>query len=237
MTVGIAIKCQDGIVLASDSLSTFSRGAPVARYTNKVYRIDHQSLHHPVAVIGAGMTTFIDKFLDRAKRAGIETASKETGAKLDIVDFVEHVGEGIVAILLKEYVIDRNKFFGAPIGDYSLSMIIAGATVDKELRAYHIHSQGLAESIEGYGTVGSGAAYAELFLHGFIPEPDKVSVEDAIRLGCYAIKGAEIMDPHVGGDTRLCILKWDKDRENLNIEMLGRNKAPDKAKEKMEAKM
>ena len=31
MTIGVAILCKDGIVIASDSLATFSRGAPVTR--------------------------------------------------------------------------------------------------------------------------------------------------------------------------------------------------------------
>lgn len=231
MTVGIAVRCSDGIVLASDSLTTFSRGAPVARHTNKVYKIEHPKLQHPVGLIGAGMSTFIDKFIDRAKREGIEQAAKGK-KKLDIVDFVERVGETIVSILLKEYAIDKNRFFGAPISDFSLSLIIAGATVDNELRAYHIHSSGLAESIEGYGTTGSGAPYAELFLHGFMPEPNKTTVDDAIRLICYAIKGVEIMDPHVGGDTRVSVLRMSNGK--LVISGLDDNKVPTGAKEKME---
>jgi 20S proteasome alpha/beta subunit len=195
VTVGIVVRCEDGIVIASDSLATFSRGAPVARQTNKVYTIEHDELAYPVALIGAGMTAFIDKFVDRAKRDGITEASTRLGRKLDIIDFVDRVGETLTTILLKEYVVDRNKFFGAPIGDYSLAMLVAGATVDKELRAYHIHTQGVSESIEGYGTTGSGAAYAELFLHGFIPDPAHTSIKDAVRLVAYAIKGVEIMDP------------------------------------------
>ena len=63
-------------------------------------------------------------------------------------------------------------------------MLVAGATADTpnpaELRAYNIHTIGLAQ-VEGYDTIGSGATYAELFLHGFVPEPQKLSVKDAIR--------------------------------------------------------
>ena len=36
MTVGIGIKCSDGIVIACDSLATYSRDVPILRYTNKV---------------------------------------------------------------------------------------------------------------------------------------------------------------------------------------------------------
>jgi 20S proteasome alpha/beta subunit len=120
----------------------------------------------------------------------------------------------------------------AGISDYSLSILVAGATDDKELRAYHIHSIGLAESIEGYGTTGSGAVYAELFLHGFIPEPSKRSTADAVRLVSFAIKGVEIMDPHVGGDTRVCTMQMIKDK--LTIVPISSNDLPAEAKEKME---
>ena len=234
MTVGVVVRCKDGVVLGTDSLATFSRGVPVARYTNKVYVIEHPDLHHPVGLIGAGMSTFIDKFVDRAKREGISLAAQHKGKKLDIVDFSDNVCETIVSILLKEYMIDRNEFFGAPLGIYSLSMIIAGATTDGELRAYHIHGEGIAESIEEYGTTGSGAAYAELFLHGFIPEPGKVTVDDAVRLTTYAVKGAEIMDPHVGGDTKICTLKFNQD-DKLEVKVLENNEVPqDGAKEEME---
>lgn len=233
MTVGVAVRCSDGIVLAIDSLATFSRGAPVARFTNKVQIIKHDKLLHPVAMIGAGMSAFIDKFADRAKRDGIENAHKILRKKLDIIDFVERVGETITAILLKEYFIDRDRFFGALISEYSLSLIVAGVTVDNELRAYHIHSEGLSESIDGYGTTGSGAAYAELFLHGFIPDPNKVTVDEAVRLTCYAIKGVEIMDPNVGGDTHVCTLKLSKGE--LVIGHQAQDRVPKDAKNEMEA--
>ena len=232
MTVGVAILCSDGIVIASDSLATFSRGAPVARNTNKVHIIRHDDLLHPVALVGAGMSAFIDKFIDRAKREGIAFASQKIDAKLDIVDFVERVGESICSLLLKEYVIDRNQFFGGPISEYSLSLIVAGATRDGEMRCYYIHGTGLAESIEGYGTVGSGAAYAELFLHGFLPDPERVTVENAVKFACYAIKGAEIMDPHVGGEAKLC--KLHTSGTQLIAEYVHQRSLPQSAKEKME---
>lgn len=110
MTVGVAVRCKEGVVLGTDSLATFSRGAPVARYTNKIYVINHKDLCHPVGLIGAGMTAFIDKFVDRAKRDGISVAAKEKNKQLDIVDFSDSVCETIVSILLKEYFIDKNAF-------------------------------------------------------------------------------------------------------------------------------
>jgi len=217
--------------------ATFSRGAPVSRFTNKLFIIEHKDLLAPVAVVGAGMTAFIDKFLDRAKREGIGIAAAEIKRKLDVVDFVERVCETVVTLLVKEYAIDRNRFFGGPVSDFSLSMLVAGATSadhgPAELRSYNIHSVGLAEFIDGYGTIGSGAPYAELFLHGLVPEPNKTSVKDAIGLVCHAIKGVEIMDPNVGGDTRVCALKLD-DKGKLSVTRQSEKGLPKGAKDRME---
>lgn len=232
MTVGVVIHCKEGIVMASDSLATFSRGVPVTRNTNKLHVIRHSDLLHPVALVGAGKGAFIDKFVDRARRDGISHASKVIQSRLDIVDFVECVGESICSNLFKEYMIERSQFFGGRFTEYDLSLIVAGATRDGEMRCYHIHSPGLAESIQGYGTIGSGAAYAELFLHGFLPEPDTVRIDDAVELACYTIKGAEIMDPHVGGDTKLCKLVMSGDQ--LIADYVHQKSVPQSAKDKME---
>ncbi|GEM_PF-1291966 len=232
MTVGVVIQCKDGVVMASDSLTTFTRGVPVTRNTNKLHVIQHGDLLHPIALVGAGMSAFIDKFVDRVKREGIARAAEVLGRKLDIVDFVECVGESICSNLFKEYMIQRAEFFGGRFIEYSLSLIVAGATTNGEMRCYHVHSPGLAESIEGYGTVGSGAAYAELFLHGFLPEPDTVRIDEAVELACYTIKGAEIMDPNVGGDAKLC--KLTMSGQQLIAEYVHQRSVPQSAKDKME---
>lgn len=231
MTVGITIKCQDGIVLACDSLTTFSRGVPVKRFSNKVYLIEHDGLLHPVAIIAAGMYAFIDKFIDTAKREAIADAYKNFKRKLDIVDFSQ-MCEPLVGALFKEYAVERNKFFGAPVSDFSLSIIIAGVTADGELRAFFVHPQGLTENIADYGTIGSGAAYAELFLKSLVYDLDQVSTDEAACLSVYAIKGVEIMDHHVGGKTNVMILRV-KDG-NLVTEHLTPDQVSDKAKDEIE---
>ncbi len=240
MTVGVAIKAKDGIVVACDSLSTFGRGVPILRYTNKVYILEHEDLEFPVAVTGAGATTFVDKFINRAKREVIAIAKKDCGRKLDIVDFSERVAETVMCVLFKEYGIDRTQMFGMNTGDYSVSLIIAGATRSGELKAYFVYSHGLTEAIEDYGTIGSGAAYAELFIRNLIPDPANTKADDAACLSVYAIKGVEIMDPYVGGKTNVYILKIVENKtekkieKKLEIKSLQPSKAPKNAKKKMD---
>lgn len=232
MTVGVVIKCDDGIVLACDSMATFSRGVPVTRYTNKVFVIDHEVLNSPIAIVGAGMTAFVDKFIDRSNRLLAEFFDKKPSQKLDIVDFSENVCEPIGSILFKEYVIDRYKFFGTSISDYSLSLIITGACHDNELRTYFVDHAGLTEAIEDYGTIGSGAAYAELFLKNLIPDPLKITIKEAAPLSVYAIKGVEIMDPFVGGRTSVKILSIVNNK--LKVASFPKSKIPKNAQKKME---
>jgi len=207
MTVGVCIKCTDGVVLACDSLTTFGRGVPVLKYSNKVHILEHEALAHPVAIEAAGAMTFFDKFRDRALRASIADAMSRNGGteKIDIIDF-EPVAEALVCALLKEYTFDRIQFFGSPsYADFSLSLIVAGATRDNVLRAFFVHQDGVAEQIDTYGTIGSGAAYAELFLRFLLPEQPLVA-KQAQQLAIYAVKGVELMDPNVGGNVNLMTL-------------------------------
>lgn len=232
MTVGIAIKCKDGIVLACDSLATFARGVPVARYTNKVHVIQHDGLQHPVAMIGAGTTAFVDKFLSRADGMMTQLAKKKDFEKLDIEDFSERICETVSSYLFKEYVIDRHEFFGRSIVEFSLSLIVAGATQDGDLRAYFVRAIGLTEAIADCGTIGSGAAYAELFLRQLIPDLAEVTTKEAACLATYATKGVEIMDPYVGGATNVSTLKMVNDR--LRIRPFPKSKMPKNARKGME---
>jgi hypothetical protein len=54
MTVGVVIKCAEGIVLSCDSLSTFGRGVSVSKYAKKIHVLDREELAFPVAIVGAG---------------------------------------------------------------------------------------------------------------------------------------------------------------------------------------
>jgi 20S proteasome alpha/beta subunit len=210
MTVGIAIKCADGLVVASDSLAIFGRGVPISKLVAKIHKIEDEGLEYPVIVLGAGATAFVDKFLDRVRRDAISQARKELGRKLDVIDFAERVCEVTVTALFKEYAIDRQAFLGLPSHNYSIGLIIAGVTKEGELRAFHVHADGLSENIPDYGTVGSGAAYAELFLREVVDESGSTSVKDAQHLAVYSVKGAELMDPNVGGRAHVMVMSVQK---------------------------
>ncbi len=233
MTVGIAIVCRDGIIVACDSLSIFSRGVPVARNTNKVHVFEHEALAHPVAMIGAGTSTYMAKFVDRSDKMLSTMLKEEDAAPYDIDEYAGRVCETIAAYMFKEYVLDRNEFYGTDVHGFNFSLIVAGCTSEGRLRAYFVRDTGVSEAIDDCGTIGSGAAYAELFLRQLIPEFARFSTDDAACLAAYTIKGVEIMDPYVGGSTKIKVLSV-KDGK-LRIKPFAKGKMPRSARKKMEA--
>jgi len=234
MTVGVSICCKDGIVLACDSLATFGRGVPVQRSTNKIHILTHDALRNDIAIIPAGALAYFDKFKDRAMRDGLARAATSRKRDLDVVDFCEAVCEPIVAGLMKQYQIDRYKLLGVPSSSYSLAMIVAGCTIDGELRTYNVWDDGITESQEGYGTVGSGAAYAELFLRFLLKENyhKDASISDISRIALYVVEGVGMMDPYVGGETHVYTMTM-KDNK-LRITPMAKKDRPSVPRKKME---
>ena len=207
MTVGVVIKCSEGIVLACDSLSTFGRGVSISKYENKIHIIDREELFLPVAVIGAGVGAYMDKFLYRLNRGGIGSTRERYGRPLDVIDFAEGVVENLVTVLFKEYEIDRRKFLETPVPQFNLMLTFAGMTLNGNLRAFIAYPDGLTENVDFYGTIGSGAAYAELFLRDLRFIDEEIDITEATGLAVYAVSGAAIMDPNVGGNINVLIMQ------------------------------
>ena len=113
-----------------------------------------------------------------------------------------------------------------------LFLLLVGAAADNELRGYFIHEHGVSEPLEQYGTIGSGAAYAELFLRYLITGP-QIDVKQAARLAVYTIKGVGLMDPNVGGDTNVTIITTGK-QGGVDINVLPNDKLPGDASATME---
>lgn len=210
MTVGVVIKCSEGIVLACDSLSTFGRGVSISKYQKKMHVIEGQELAYPVAFVGAGIGAYVDKFMYRMNRGGLASAMQRYGRPLDVIDFAEGVCENLVTVLFKEYEIDRRRFLDTPVPQFNLMLIFAGQTHSGNLRAFIAYPDGLTENIDQYGTIGSGAAYAELFLRdlGFVE--DEIDLTDAAGLAVYAVQGAAIIDPSVGGTINALLISQEK---------------------------
>jgi 20S proteasome alpha/beta subunit len=196
MTLVIGVNGRDGLVLASDSEVVFSRGAPVKRMNaNKIRRLDGD-----VAIGGAGTLLFIRKAIGGI-RTKVEEKEKNESRKLGVEEIAD-LSEGVMLALYKTYNIERSRYLyditkaqaQEEIFDPTLVM---GGYENNASHLYMIFPEGVAEPVDDYCTIGSGAAYAEHLLSKFYSQ--KLSVENLRTLSVYVIKQVETIDPNVGG--------------------------------------
>lgn len=220
MTIAIGIRCEDGVILACDSQAEFGRGVAVKRLNaNKIYKVNKTS-----AIVGAGITSHIEKAVDTIKFALNEEARKK-GAELSKEEYVDTIETAMTA-LHKTYNITRSEYLGRREEEdfFNPILIFTGQSQEetgkeekeREYCLFIIHYNGMVESIDDYGTVGSGAAYAELLLKNYYLEGIKVN--EAIPIAVYVINEVKEIDPNCGGPTRLGALDAEGFTEHKQLE-------------------
>jgi 20S proteasome alpha/beta subunit len=198
VTLCIAVKCEDGVLVASDSRTVYHRGVPISRDINKIHIIEKKGLvQGKLAIVGAGTVTFIDKFIRMFLDTNLEKVAKEelNKSELSLSEVMSKVAEPLIRIIYDEYV-ERRK-----IDYYTCDLIIAGYETPLRADAFVLYGIGLAEPVNDFSAIGSGAAYAELFLRHLLPQQRKV--ESVIKPVCYTIRLVGTIDPFVGGKLNL----------------------------------
>lgn len=205
--MGLIVK--EGVIVASDSQVTFSRGADVKRInSNKVYRLLED---RNVAVAGTGLVSSIQKAIESI-RTDIMVKETSEKIKLSLPEIID-VAEASMATLHKTYNVERTKFlYGEgqpPSGDFGFdAMLILGGIDDKDLKRVAILFQnGVSEPVSDYATIGSGAAYAEYLLAKLYRF--NMSLESAKRIALYVIEEVEKIAPDVGGPINVVAVSKD----------------------------
>ena len=195
------MQCTDGILLASDSQGGFHRGLSVKRLTErKIHRIDEIS-----ALAGAGGVSDIQKAV-RALRDAFAANPGERDENL----YVETI-EQIMLTLHKTYNITRPEYLGEKGREtFQPSIIFAGLTQGGEQKCclFHVHHEGIAEPVDDYVTIGSGAAYAELLLKNYYRTD--ITINEAVGTAIYVIGRIEETDPSCGGPIQISVLESGK---------------------------
>ena len=203
-TLIIGVKCQDGIVIASDR--KVARGSEV-EYTNKVFTFD---LGGPVLFAAEGLTGIRDDFFllletEIRRRKGVDTLYE-----------VKIIVEDIIANLTERYT-ERVRV-SDPIGVLmgGLQELTKGPAI-----LYYIHALGYGE-LSPFMCSGHGGTYA-YSLAKFLIDPNAqphLSVEEAAKRVAFIIAWvSEDVDSTVGGTPEVIILKND----NSKIESLSDN--------------
>lgn len=204
VTIVVGIKCNDGVVVASDSQAEFGRGVDVKRLNaNKIHTLDQR-----YSIAGAGVLAHIRLLVENV---GFFIRSQQSRQRSELNrDESEKMVEQALWALVKHYNIDRANILGISERDFFHPMaIFAGREKNgNNLKFYSfiLYGQdGTVEPLDDYGAAGSGAAYAELLLKGlYYPE---IMVDEALKVAIYVINEVKSIDPHCGGDTQVAILK------------------------------
>jgi 20S proteasome alpha/beta subunit len=165
---------------------------------NKIHILEKEGLvKKKVALVGAGTVAFIDKFIRMFMNMDLIKIAKEELNKneLSLSEILSKIAEPLASTLRDEYVEKRK------IAEYTYDLIMAGFENTERVDAFTLYGTGLAEPIDDFSAIGSGAAYAELFLRYLLPSERRL--ENVIKPACYTIRLVGTIDPFVGGKLNL----------------------------------
>lgn len=209
MTIVIGLICKNGIVLACDSQVEFHRAAPVKRINaNKVHRLFKEK---NVAVAGAGTLTFINKAINLLRRS-IREREEERKEKLSFLEIID-VAEVVMSTLHKVYNIQRLTYiYERPIESLMHAFpLMLGSTEGDNKYLFILHEDGVAEDVEDYATLGSGAAYAEYLLSKLYDK--NLTTDNGKKIAIYVINEVGKIDPNVGGPINVVIIQDNEIKE------------------------
>lgn len=186
MTTILAINCNGGLVIASDSQVTM--GGVKRSQEDKIYQTKIND-NVDVVLAGSGSSAYISRFVDFFEENKCE---KEINQPRDFADLCED----IIKVL-------RNSRYP----DFDADMIIC-ARVNKNntkyFGLYTLYSSGIAEKEDNYNRIGSGSTIVEYVLSRLWYKG--IAVEQAKKLAIYAIEEVKKVDPYSGGYIRVTIM-------------------------------
>jgi 20S proteasome alpha/beta subunit len=197
MTTILAINCNDGMVIASDSQVTM---VDVKRsQEDKIYQT---KINENVDVIlaGSGKSAYISRFIDFFEE---HREDREIKQPRDCADLCED----IIRLLRS----DRYP-------DFDINIIICiriNRNQESHFGLYTLYPLGIAEKADNYDCIGSGSTIVEYILYRLWFKG--IGTEQAKKIAIYAIDEVKKIDPYSGGFTRVTIIKKDEIK-SMNID-------------------
>jgi len=203
MTLILAIKCKDGIVMASDGQATgISTGGPIRQKCKKIFKLSNNVLLGASGTFGViqRCRDSIKIYADKISSEGINSLIEEKTSKnkVKMITVRDKIREIIFSINKVEK--ERHKTFyekerGAPLADILLAFY---DPKEDMFRIWHVAPDGGEEFLDelGYGCSGVGDTFAYTFLKNYYKEDLKVKqgkiiayrvIKDAIEVGAYGL--------------------------------------------------
>ena len=188
MTIGIALKSKDSIILACDSQATLG-GAPYKTSTSKLEQLDQ---YHGLVMAGA---EDVSKRVVEMLRGYLEREQNSTTER--IADMTSE----LMADLYRTY---GKRFEKDPVtiaNEMSSYFLIGGVDENRGQQIYRVSSPGIFAPVDHYGLIGSGTFYAGTIMKKeYVPD---MVYNLGLFLATRAVAEASEMDPYVGGEIRL----------------------------------
>ena len=185
MTLIVAIKYSNGVVIGADSRTTYGEAPLMREEPQKMEKLGKNTL-----LTGSGFGGAIDRILDNARSA---ISGKPTDSFEDIVNECENIIWAFYQKYKERYEADEE----GP--DFPMWVL---ATHHKILR---IFTTGVPEEERYYICEGSGRPYGEYILQQRF-KPD-MTEGDAMQLVVYAILQTSRIDPSVGGKINVALIR------------------------------
>jgi 20S proteasome alpha/beta subunit len=183
MTIIVAVKFAKGVVVATDSRSTYGE-AEYIRDTEGII----ETLNAKVALTSSGIRAATNRIFKELK-AYVEANENST------FDEIVQKCEDVMSNFYKRYSVRLKEELeaGWSIGLFSSDRMVI------------VDSDAVADEEESYLCDGSGTPYAEYILcQHYKPN---LTEEECKELACYVVLQTTKIDPNVGGPVNLCVIK------------------------------
>ncbi len=193
MTVGVALKCRDSVVLACDSQAT------AGNYKDQATKLEKLDGYHGLIMAGSGA---LCKDISERVRSYLGREDNPTTRK------IADITSDVMAALYREY---ASKFGGSTMDDVlglangmPSQLIIGGRDENDGPMIYAVDSPGIISPVENYQPIGSGGFYAGVILKKEFVKG--MHTERGQFLATRAVVLASEMDPFVGEGFRLATI-------------------------------
>lgn len=200
MTTILAVNCNDGIVIASDSQATM--GDVKRSQEDKIYRAKIND-NIELVLAGSGTSAYISRFIDFFEE---HKNDKEINQPRDCADLCEDIIRAL-----------RNSRYP----DFDADMIICvrvNKNKETHFGLYTLYSAGIAEKEDNYNRIGSGSTIVEYVISRLWYKG--IGLEQAQKIAIYAIEEVKKVDPYSGGYIRVVVMGKDNIRTMNLVEII-----------------
>lgn len=190
MTLTVAIKYEEGVVLAADQQLTNNGENYKRQKTSKIYDSEKN------AYALSGDIDFFDNIHEE-----LENEESFGSDKLEIKDTVSSIVNTTSSDINDKYTALGKQF------QYEGGSLLFAATDGTEAFCYRYKTAGAPNIVRRFAVGGSAKPYARMMLKNRYKED--LSKQEAIEAAYFCVKRCKDLDPNVGGPVDLIVVKVD----------------------------